>query len=143
MDFKRISFGLFIWVATSALCAGACTFFNLPFIPTFFVALLVQYFIGDSIYRIFTAKELAKAREAEAKIAENYSKQFAMVDCPCDNKSTQLVMLNLNEENLYKCTKCDKDLKCRVGWKSFQVTTPLTEDPFNKFDFTKNKDYDV
>lgn len=143
MDFKRISFGLFIWVSTSALCAGACTFFNLPFLPTFFVALLVQYFIGDSVYRIFTAKELAKAREAEAKIAENYNKQFAMVECPCDEKSNQLVMLNLNDENLYKCTKCNKELKCMVGWKSFQTTTPLTQNPFEKFDFTKNKDYEL
>lgn len=142
MGYKRILFGVFLWVATSALCAAACTFFELPFFPVFFVVLTLQYFIGDSIHRIFTAKELAKVREAEAKISENYSKQFAMVDCPCDTKSSQLVMLNLNEENLYTCNKCDKQLKCRVGWKTFQVTTPLLEDPFKKFDFTQNKDYE-
>lgn len=143
MDLKKIAFGLFIWVGTSFGIAMACKFFNFPFIPTFFIALLVQYFIGDSIYRVLTAKELAKAREAEAKIAENIGRQYGVVDCPCDAKSSQLVMINLNEENLYQCNKCDKSLKCLVGWKSFQTTTPLTENPFNNFDFTKNKDYDV
>lgn len=143
MNLNRVWFGLFIWVATSVGIAGACTFFNYPFIPTLFIALLVQYFIGDSIYRVITVKELAKARESEAKIAAELGKQYVSVDCPCDEKSTQLVTLNLNEENLYKCNKCDKSLKCMVGWKTFQTTTPLTENPFNNFDFTKNKEYDV
>jgi hypothetical protein len=143
MDFKRIAFGLFLWVSISLGIAIACKFFDFPFIPTFFIALLVQYFIGDSIYRVITVKELAKTREAEAKIAAELSKQFATVECPCDEKSNQLVALNLNEENLYKCNKCDKSLKCMIGWKTFQTTTPLTENPFNNFDFTKNKEYDI
>jgi hypothetical protein len=51
-------------------------------------------------------------------------------------------MLNVNQENLYKCTGCDKELKCLVGWKSFQTTHPLLDDPFKKFNFAENKDYD-
>lgn len=141
MDVKNIVRSVFIWVTTSLGIATALYLFGNPFIPSLILVLIAQYFIGDIIFRVVAAKDLAKTREAELEITDKMTKQYATVDCPCDQKSSQLVLLNINEENLYKCNKCDKELKCMVGWKSVQTTTPLIEDPFKKFDFTKNTDY--
>jgi hypothetical protein len=141
MDVKNIVRSVFIWITTSLGIATALYLFGKPFLPSLLLVLIAQYFIGDIIFRVMAAKDIAKAREVELEITDKMTKQYATVDCPCDQKSSQLVMLNINEENLYKCNKCDKELKCMVGWKSVQTTTPLTEDPFKKFDFTKNTEY--
>lgn len=143
MNFNRLLLGFAIWVITSVgIASGIYLIIGTSFLPVLFVTLLVQFFIGDTIYRILAAKDLAKARDTEKQIVDQMSQQYAEVKCPCDKNKSQLVMLNINQENLYKCTGCEKELKCLVGWKSFQTTEPLTEDPFKKFNFTENKDYD-
>lgn len=143
MNYNRLILGITIWIITSVgIASGVYLITKTAFLPILIVTLLVQFFIGDTIFKILAAKDIVKAREAEKQIVDQMSQQYAEVKCPCDKNKLQLVMLNINQENLYNCTGCDKELKCLVGWKSFQTTEPLTDDPFKKFNFTENKDYD-
>ena len=143
MPNKNIFYSILIFLIVSLGIGVSLNLLGLPFLPSFIFAIFVQYFVGDIIVRVFAARDLRATREAEQKIVETMSQQYVNVKCPCDKKTEQLVMLNLNEENLYKCNDCQKDLKAMVGWKSFQTTTPLTEDPFKNFNFTENRDYEV
>lgn len=144
MNFNRVILGSIIWVITSiGIATGLHLILNISFFPTFFVCLLAQYFIGDTVYRVLAAKDITKARELEKEMLDQMSQQYAQVKCPCDKNTSQLVMLNINQENLYNCNACNKELKCLVGWKSFQTTEPLTQDPFKNFNFVENKDYEI
>lgn len=118
-------------------------FLGIPWYIGLIASMIIQLFVGDIVYKVLATKNLQKIRESEEAIAKSFEKQYAEVKCPCDRNAKQIVQLNLNEENLYNCNECDKKLKALVGWKSFQVTTPLDKNPFEKFNFVENKDYDV
>lgn len=144
MNWKKVSGGLLLWVITSVgIGYGISTILDISFLGCIICTLLVQFFVGDLVYRIFAAKNLAIARQAEEEITKQMSQQYAQVACPCDKKSSQLVMLNVSQENIYNCNACNKELKCLVGWRSFQTTEPLTDDPFKKFNFVENKEYEI
>lgn len=143
MSFNKLLISVLILIITSiGIATSIHLIFNSSFIPVLFIVIVLQFFIGDITYRIISAKDIAKAREAEKLIVDQMSQQYAEVMCPCDKNKSQLVMLNINQENLYNCTGCNKELKCLIGWKSFQTTEPLITDPFKKFNFVENKDYD-
>lgn len=132
------SISILLGISISIAYCG--TFLLWPVIPVFIISSLVQFFAGDIITRIFAAKHLENAKLAELETVKALEQQYAPVKCPCDRNSQQLVMLNVNEENLYTCNTCQKDCKTLVGWKSFQVTTPVGEDPFKNFNFAENRD---
>ena len=105
--------------------------FSIPFINTFIFTLVCQfiifYFYGEYVRR----KNNKIRLEAELKLEEEKSRQYANVVCPCDRQILSTIPLSLNMENRYSCPGCKKDISVFVETKTALTTVPLLNNPLD------------
>lgn len=93
----------------------------IAFSLAFIVQILFFYFF-NSIYENKLIEKVQKLRLEEIK---EQNKQIANLQCPCDEKTRQDVVLRFDEDVIYKCNKCGKNLKAIVNVKTIQTTDPI------------------
>ena len=52
-------------------------------------------------------------------------KNTVKVLCPCGENQPQDVLLTLNEDTVYKCIKCNKDVRATTNVGTSLLTTPI------------------
>lgn len=134
---------LLILFLVSASISGCFFLLGFPFWPVFGLSSIFQIF-G---YNLFNKWVKQKAEIEFESITNERIKEFSKMglDSTCPNENCghkAFVPIRLDEENIYKCPKCNNLIKVLIGAKSFLTTTPLDEDPFKNFNFSEGKDYD-
>ena len=134
---------ILILTLVSTFVSGCFYFLNFSFWPVFGLSFIFQIFI----FNLFNNWKKQQAEiEFESILNERikeFSKQGIECVCPDENcNETTFVPITLNSDNLYDCPKCKKEIKVLIGVKTFLKTTPVDEDPFKKFDFSKGIDYE-
>lgn len=125
----RLSRSLLLTGMVSGVLAWPLTYLGIGFASGFgfFTALqfIIFYFYNTHIERkaLETTKKLEIQRDIE------FSRQFATVTCPCDNKVISQVPVFIGEENSYECSGCKKNINIDVQLKTYLQTTPVIDTP--------------
>ena len=84
----------------------------------FFLATILQilfFYFFNTVYENYLTK---KVIEANSLVEIEKLKNTVKVLCPCGENNPQDVLLSFNEDTIYKCSKCNKDVR---------ATTIITE----------------
>ena len=103
------------------------TLFALLFksIVVFFIAFILQilfFYIFNTIYENFL---IQKAVKMQIELEKNIKNNFTKVLCPCGENNPQDVKLSLNEDTIYNCSKCKKEVRATTNIGTTLITTPL------------------
>lgn len=88
----------------------------------FSIALVVQFIIGmilNNHYRFVAAIEMEQ--QLTQRIADS-ARQTLKLKCPCTKNIEQMVPINLNDINVYKCLNCDKGINVDISAKTALIT---------------------
>ena len=95
----------------------------LVFILATILQILFFYFF-NTVYENYLTK---KVIEASALVEKEKLKNTVKVACPCGENNQQEVLLSFNEDTIFKCSKCNKDIRASTNVGTTLVTTPLVE----------------
>ena len=93
----------------------------LVFILATILQILFFYFF-NTVYENYLTK---KVIEANAIVETEKLKNTVKVLCPCGENQPQDVLLTLNEDTVYKCMKCNKDVRATTNVGTSLLTTPI------------------
>ena len=94
------------------------------FARVFTIASIVQVVLYN-IYRqvvVLFAEKITNDRISE------YTKQGVEVTCPCSRAIKNLIPIQLNTDNSYKCLDCSRNVTVNVEVKTFLETQPVDLD---------------
>ena len=94
------------------------------------------YFYGEHVKR----KNAEIQAQLELEAAIQLKKITADVVCPCDKKVETTIPIDMNGDNSYICSQCDKKIKVIVTTKTFLKTDPISQDPLLDENILKNFD---
>lgn len=95
--------------------------FWISFSLAFILQVLFFYFFNS----IYENNLVEKAQRLKLEELKEQNKQTANLQCPCDEKTRQDIALRFDEDVIYKCGKCGKNLKAIVNVKTIQTTDPI------------------
>ena len=105
------------------------TLFGLLFTSKFLIAFSLAFIIQLAFFyffnTVYTNKVLLRAMELKNNELKTLSKSQATVICPCNERSAQSVDLSVSEDTIYKCEKCDKNVKAEINVKTVLTTDPI------------------
>ncbi len=93
----------------------------LVFILATILQILFFYFF-NTVYENYLTK---KVIEANSLVEIEKLKNTVKVLCPCGENQPQDVLLTLNEDTVYKCMKCNKDVRATTNVGTSLLTTPI------------------
>jgi hypothetical protein len=85
---------------------------------------ILFFYFFNTVYENYLTK---KVIEANALVEKEKFKNIVKVACPCGENNQQEVLLSFNEDTIFKCSKCDKDIRASTNVGTTLVTTPLIE----------------
>jgi hypothetical protein len=101
--------------------------FWLVFFFVFILQILFFYFFNS----IYENKLILKARELKLQELREVNKNTVVLPCPCFEKNKQSVELNFDKDLIYKCSKCEKNIKAFTDIKTILTTEPIYFDDRN------------
>lgn len=131
---KRLFVSFLATLSVSIL--GGLFFLNFHFnflVTTFFffaLQIIGFYFYGERRKRL---NALAQA-QLELIAAAELKRITADVVCPCDKKVETTIPIDMNGDNSYICSQCEKKVGVIVTCKTVLKTDPIVEDPLTKPD---------
>lgn len=105
-----LNFGFNFWVST--------IFF-------FLLQIVGFYFYGENVKR----KNAYIQAQLELQAATELKRISADVVCPCDKKVQTTIPIDMNSDNSYICSQCDKKVGVIVETKTVLKTDPILKDP--------------
>lgn len=87
-----------------------------------FILQILFFYFFNSIYE---NKLIEKAQKLKLEEFKELNKNVVIVECPCDQKSKQEVDLRYDRDVIYKCKKCDKNIKAISDVKTLLTTDPI------------------
>lgn len=91
----------------------------------FLLAIILQilfFYFFNTIYENYLTKKII---EANALVESEKYKNFVQVLCPCGENNPQNIVLTLNEDTIYNCNKCSKEVRATTNVGTTLVTTPI------------------
>jgi hypothetical protein len=80
------------------------------------------FYFFNTIYENYLAK---KVIEANAIVEKEKFKNIVKVLCPCGENNPQDVLLSLNEDTVYQCDKCRKEVRATTNVGTALMTSPI------------------
>jgi hypothetical protein len=125
---QKVLYSITITVLVSILVGFLVSNFWVGFILAF-----ILQFVGFSLFNtlytnyIITKVEALKVDQMKETTAQQKeaNRQIVSVKCPCSMNNNQGVEFKLDQEIMYKCDKCDKNIKLHVDIKPFITTQPI------------------
>ena len=95
------------------------------FWPWFILALAAQI-IASGIFRmVYTNRLVAELENVKLSQLVEEHRNYANVQCPCTEQNMQAVDVRLDEDNLYTCDHCSKEICCRATVGVVNTTNPI------------------
>ena len=114
------SFGITALVST--LCG---LIFISKFWYVFALAFVLQVLFFYFLNTAYENSLIEKAQKIKLQQFIEENKQVAMVQCPCDQKNMQDVEMRFDQDIIYTCNQCGKNVKAGVDIKTVLVTEPI------------------
>ena len=113
-----------ITLGISAVLAGTMTFFNVLFWPSFIIITIAQIIVWQIVKYVVDVRAAVKNKEIESDLMKQYMANEVVVPCSgC--KKENLVPIQLNKSNNFKCSHCDLQNVIYISLEAAQVTTPV------------------
>tara|TARA_E500000318_G_C3521336_1_gene196534 strand:+ start:357 stop:725 length:369 start_codon:yes stop_codon:yes gene_type:complete len=103
--------GLFGLLFNSWLVFGLATILQILF-----------FYFFNTVYENYLTE---KVIEANAIVEKEKFKNMVKVVCPCAENNTQDILLTFNEDTIYNCSKCNKEIRATTNIGSTLVTSPI------------------
>jgi|TARA_R110000803_G_scaffold208099_1_gene276555 hypothetical protein len=105
------------------------TLFGLIFIDNFKVVFAIAtilqfigFYIFNNIYENFLRKQaIVLSVEFERERAKN----VVTVNCPCSENNQQSIQMTFNDDTLYECSKCKKEIRASNNVSTLMTTVPI------------------
>ena len=115
---------LAITCVVSATFAYFLTSFNIDFLKTFLLIIVLQIAAWNVFQYIMKTRVAQKRRDQDNVMLAEFAKQSAVVPCAyCETEN--LAVIRLDEDNSFTCSECDKESSVYVDIQAVQITTPL------------------
>ena len=91
----------------------------------FAIAVILQFlffYFFNTVYENFLVQ---KVITANIDLEKTKLKNTVEVLCPCAENNPQKVLLSFNEDTIFKCTKCNKDVRVTTNIGTSLVTSPI------------------
>lgn len=95
--------------------------FFIVFSIAFLTQIIFFYLYNTIVENIFKKKAFEKIIELQKEKEKNIHELI----CPCGENNVQQVPINVNNEVVYTCNKCKRDIKTNTTINTALVTTPL------------------
>lgn len=118
---KNILVSLVLTLLVSALIGVLSSNFLAGFALAFILQIVIFY-IGNTMYNNYI---ITKIEEIKLKQLQELQTQNTTLTCPCSEGNKQNIQIGINEEIIYKCDKCDKNIKAVHDVKNFITTQPI------------------
>jgi len=95
------------------------------FIIGFALAFLLQFiifYIGNTVYNNYV---ISKIEEIKLQQIKETQKRHTTLACPCSESNRQTVNITMESDVIYKCDKCEKNIKAVHDIKNFITTQPI------------------
>jgi hypothetical protein len=126
---KKLIYSLAITISVSILGGLFCLNFGFNFWITTLFFFILQfigfYFYGEHVKR----RNAIIEAELEMIAAAELAKITADVVCPCDKKVQNIIPIEMNVDNSYTCSQCNKRIGVIVDVKTTLKTEPLEQNP--------------
>jgi hypothetical protein len=120
---------LLLTAAVSGVLAWPVTYIGIGFVSAFCFFTALQFVIFYFYSTNLETKTLETVKKLEIQRDIEFSRQFASVTCPCDNKINSEIPLFMGEENTYECPGCKKNINVDIQLKTYLQTIPVNETP--------------
>lgn len=128
---KKLIYSLAITISVSILGGLFCLNFGFNFWITCLFFFILQfigfYFYGEHVKR----KNAIIEAELEIIAVSELAKITADVVCPCDKKVQNRIPIEMNADNSYTCSQCNKRIGVIINVKTTLKTEPLRQDPLD------------
>ena len=115
---------LAITCVVSATLAYFLTTFNIEFLKTFLLAIILQVAGWNIFQYVIKTRVAQKRRDQDNVMLAEIAKQSAVIPCAyCAQEN--LVPIRLDEDNNFECSECNKENSVYVNIQTVQVTVPL------------------
>tara|TARA_R110000772_G_scaffold258300_1_gene375465 strand:+ start:118 stop:492 length:375 start_codon:yes stop_codon:yes gene_type:complete len=105
------------------------TLFSLIFIDNFkvvFAITTILQFIGFYIFNNIYENLLKKrAIELSIEFEKERSKNVVTINCPCSENNQQTIQMTFNEDTIYECSKCKKEIRASNNISTLMTTVPM------------------
>ena len=119
---NKILFSVGVTALVSVLCGLIfISKFWYVFALTFIVQVLFFYFLNT----IYENSLIEKAQKLRLQQFLEENKQIATIQCPCNQKSMQDVEMRFDQDIIYTCSTCGKNVKAGIDVKTVLVTEPI------------------
>ena len=113
-----------ITLGISAIIAGALTFFNVLFWPSFILVSITQIILWQIVKYVVDVKAAIKNKDIEGDLIKQYMVNDVVIPC-AGCKKENLVNIQLNKSNSFKCPDCGLENVVYINMEAVQVTTPV------------------
>lgn len=103
--------GLFGLLFKSYLVFGIVTILQILF-----------FYFFNTIYENFLVQKIVNAN---LEFEKEKLKNTVEVPCPCSENNFQNVLISINEDTIYNCSKCKKEIRASTNIGTSLVTNPL------------------
>jgi hypothetical protein len=105
------------------------TLFSLIFIDNFkvvFAITTILQFIGFYIFNnIYENLLKRRAIELSIEFEKERSKNVVTINCPCSENNQQTIQMTFNEDTIYECSKCKKEIRASNNISTLMTTVPM------------------
>jgi hypothetical protein len=126
---KKLIYSIAITISVSILGGLFCLNFGFNFWITTLFFFILQfigfYFYGEHVKR----RNAIIEAELEMIAAAELAKITADVVCPCDKKVQNRIPIEMNVDNSYNCSQCNKRIGVILDVKTTLKTEPLQQNP--------------
>lgn len=99
--------------------------FWVVFSLAFIIQVLFFYFYNNHYENTL----IEKAQRLKLEEFKEASKHISVVQCPCDEKVKQEIIMRFDDDVIYTCAKCNKNIKAFADVRTVLTTEPIY---FNK-----------
>jgi len=123
-----MTFRIFIFLSLPITAMGILYSIGVTSFWTYFFTFLftvgLQYAIDFAFQKLAIIRYGLQMKQVTLELEKEYNKRGMELTCPCTEKHTCFVPIDLNEGNVYACPKCEKNVSVYV-----KVGTALNTEP--------------
>lgn len=117
---------VFTSLAITSLISGLLAYiFISHWISVFIIAFILQLVIFYYINTWIENNLIERAMKLRLEERAEQDKQLATIECPCGEKNKQTCQIRFDQENVYECDKCKKNIKATIDIKPVLMTMPI------------------
>jgi hypothetical protein len=119
---NKIVFSLAVTILVSTLLG---LLFYSKFWIVFALGFILQFLFFYILNTVYENRLIEKAQKLKLEEFKEQTKHFVLVECPCNEKVKQDVEVRFDKDIIYKCNKCEKNIRAIPDVKTLLQTDPI------------------